>query len=246
MKLALANNINLHDADVSEAELNTALLRSKERIGKFTASEFHRLMAYEGNNEFPKGAELFVMEKVSEVMTGTSSFDTDIDSPAMQRGRELEPIAIDLFENKTGLKVNFKNEDQALLEYDYWLLKNIASASILDGHVGATPDGIIDEFTNLEVKCLKTSNHLLNYIELVKNGETLKKVSKQYYWQVQGQMLLSGANKTYFVCYDDRVNDIDKQLFYVIINRDRVSQDRLIKRLMLAVKRKLEILEMLK
>ena len=47
----------------------------QERRGKFTASDFYKLMTYEHKPEFPKGAMTYVTEKVVETLTEMDEAD---------------------------------------------------------------------------------------------------------------------------------------------------------------------------
>lgn len=62
---------------------------------------------------------------------------------------------------------------------------------------GASPDGLIGEDGTLEIKCPRTATHI----------ETLHRqtVPSQYYWQIQGQLWLTGRKWADFVSYDPRL-----------------------------------------
>lgn len=226
--------INLHLAEVSDLELNSQLL--SDRVGKFTASSFDRLMTYENKiDELPAGAETLVLEKVAETMTGQCEMD-DIFSPYMEWGKDHELLAIEQFELATGIKAKHTGANQQLIDYN-------GDIEILRGHVGGTPDGIIDDETGIEVKCPKSKTHL-EYL-LTVSPETMKQAQKKYYWQMQGYMMLTGKKAWWFISYDPRFADEKNRLLYCKIERNETDIQRLLIRLEMAVKRKNEILSQL-
>ena len=80
-------------------------------------------------------------------------------------------------------------------------------------YLGATPDGIVEcpmcATALLEIKCLssKRSFHpkvalvMLNICEKLNNGYIVMKKDHRYYYQVQGQMAVTGILKCYFIAY---------------------------------------------
>jgi len=244
-ELAHIGDIDLHQAEISEVELNERLLLETQRIGKFTCSEFHKLMTYENKiDEFPKGAETVVIEKVSEILTDSCNFSDSWTNDAMQWGKDHELEAVERFTKETGIKVAKIGIGQEFIEYQG------DSDDILNGNAGGTPDGEIDDKRGLEVKCPDSKTHL-NYIigfkpimgkeEVIK--PTLKEVEKRYYWQVQGYMLLTGKSEWQFVSYDPRFTDKTKQIVISKVERNETDIQRLIVRLRMAVRRKNELLK---
>lgn len=238
---------SLYDAEVSEVELNSRLLLETSRIGKFTCSEFHKLMTYENKiDDFPKGAETVVIEKVSEVMTDTCSFSDDWTSDAMQWGKDHELEAVERFTQETGIKVKKIGTGQEFIEYSGEI------DDILIGNTGGTPDGDIDEKTGLEVKCPSSKVHLgygLGFMP-ISNGAgvimpTLKEVEKKYYWQVQGYMMLTGKESWYFMSYDPRFKNKAQQVIIAKVDRCETDIQKLKVRLRMAVQKKNEILNQL-
>ena len=125
----------------------------KERRGRFTASEVHRLLTYENKpDELPKGAETYVLEKVVEVLTDESKDGFISDS--MQWGVDNELEAITLFEKKRGVAVKHTGENQKLIKYGK--------------DAGGTPDGIGHGF-GIEVKCPDSKTHFI-YTTQIFNG----------------------------------------------------------------------------
>ena len=66
---------------------------------------------------------------------------------------------------------------------------------------GCSPDGMLNEKTGIEIKCpYNNENHVLHM--MVGNGDDLKRIKSEYYWQVQMSMLVTGAESWYFVSYN--------------------------------------------
>lgn len=234
----LREEVNLHDMTASEEELNNRLLLEAARIGKFTPSEFYRLMTYEDDvNKWPGGAETYAMEKAAEHLTNSCDFNTGWQSEDMARGNEMEPKAVERFVKETGISVDWFGENQSFIEYR-------GDNKILLQNVGGTPDGSIDQEVGLEIKCPKSKTHLSYIMNL--NAETFKKEVTNYYWQVQGYMMLTGKAAWFFVSYDDRFVDPSKQVLILRIDRNETDIQKLLARLEKAVLRKNEILKQIK
>ncbi len=54
----------------------------------------------------------------------------------------------------------------------------------------------------------------------------MKKSKSQYYWQIQGEIWVTGADFGYFVSFDPRTTG-DKRLHYVKIDRDEKAIEEL-------------------
>lgn len=120
----------------------------------------------------------YLAELVIERLTETrSDFYT---SPAMEWGTQTEPLA----------RLHYQLKSGELVEECGIFLHNELEA-------GASPDGLIGYAGVLEIKCPNTATHL----------ETLRKqaVPKKYYWQVMGQLWLTGRDWADFVSYDPRL-----------------------------------------
>lgn len=101
----------------------------KERYGKFTASEIHKLLGIRG---LGKTGETYAIEKAIEQLYGKieipfSSFDT-------QRGIDTEPIAFAKFKE-------LYPETKPSFMFPY------------GEHAGASPDGVVGTDAILEIKC---------------------------------------------------------------------------------------------
>lgn len=172
------------------------------RRGVITASALKAIM---GKRGIGATADALAMEKAMERCC--PAFERDrITTDWMEHGHEYEPIAIAEFENATGLNV----EDGGFFRY-----KDIA---------GASPDGLITgQKKNVEVKCPDYKNHL----KVLKSGT----IDPQYVPQTQFQMLMTGAESTYFISYLDTETawisqfPREKQLFYCEVEADPLMQE---------------------
>lgn len=233
-------DMDLHAAEVKDIELNNRLVIAQDRLGKFTASEFDRLMTYENRiDDFPAGAMSYVREKVAEVMTDSCDYDESFTSDAMQWGKDHELEAVERFHKETDLQVVYYGDQQKFINYQG------KKDDILNGNCGGTPDGHIDKDNGIEVKCPLSKTHL-SYILDIRDAVTFKETQKKYYWQVQGYMMLTGRKAWYFVTYDNRFKDVSKQIHIIKIVRDETDIQKLRTRLEMAVRAKNEILKVMK
>lgn len=162
------------------------------RLGRATASRFNDIMAHGKYGNELAGLKNYRTELVTERLTGVRS--DFFKSPAMEWGTETEPLARLKYELRTGNDVD---------ECGFFLLEDLEA--------GASPDGLIGDDGLLEIKCPNTATHL----------ETLRKgaIPKQYYWQVMGQLWITGRKWCDFVSFDPRLPD-NASYFSVRIERD--------------------------
>lgn len=201
----------------SPEERRIAWLR--ERLGMFTASEFYRLMAYPNKAELPKGAMTYASEKAVECLIEDPLQSNNFVSYDMQWGLDHELDAINAFEQLTGLSVTATGSQQQLIH--------------LNEDVAATPDGLIGEDSGIEIKCPQSVTHLKHLN--IHNAAELKAISPQYYWQIQGLLYVSKRQHWFFVSYDPRFKQIDKQLHLFKIEPNPADQGLLEQRLALAI-----------
>lgn len=124
---------------------------------------------------------------------------------AMKRGHELEPIAREIFELETGLKM----KPMCYVHDEYSFIR-------------ASLDGIsIDENIILEIKCPGLKNH----------AEAIAgKIKPYYYAQMQHQLLVTGAELCYYFSYTDLL-EVDAWTSPPIeVRRDEPFIERLIER----------------
>ncbi|KAF2882522.1 hypothetical protein ILUMI_23658 [Ignelater luminosus] len=125
-------------------------------------------------------------------------------SPAIEYGLRNESVALQKFTEKTGKIVN---QCGLLVDLEH-------------GFLGASPDGIINANEICEVKCLHTVAKLgltLEQAVKMKKVACLKlakdmsiSINKQhdYYYQIQGQLAITGAHVCNFIVYTGDANEL--------------------------------------
>ena len=191
----MSNNPYLNDYLLTVAQNSAAW--DKMRLGRFTGSGISALMtnpktkAAIESGELSETAKKYIYEKAMETVTGQSA--NEATSRAIDWGNEWEEhalkqlqIALDSPEESTELKPSFK---------------------LFNDYFGCSPDAFMvhPEFgpVGCEIKCPWNSvNHFLH--SQVQNGEDLKRVNSDYYWQVMGNMLTFNLPAWVFASYDPR------------------------------------------
>jgi len=162
------------------------------RWGVATASRFHDIIA-KTKSGYAASRKNYMAELLIERLTEPPIEDNGYKNPAMTFGIENEPVARLAYELETGNTV-----DEAFFEQ-------------YNDNVGASPDGYVGDKGLIEIKCPNTATHL----------ETLRtqEVPKQYFVQMQGQMLCTGREWCDFISYDPRLPE-NAQLFIKRVERD--------------------------
>ena len=142
------------------------------RYGKVTGSAVADVLAKVKAGE-STGRVNYRAQLVVERITGSPA-GGDFTNAAMQRGTELEPFARGAYEIATG---------SLALESGFWH----------DDHMGASPDGLIDDDGLLEIKCPSLATHF-GYL---KAGA----VPSKYVPQIQMQMLVTNRAWCDFVSF---------------------------------------------
>jgi hypothetical protein len=161
----------------------------KQRHGCFTGSEAWKLMSEPKSKKvsFSVTAETYILEKVWEYLSQSSK--TGVDNFATQWGVENEPLAKKWYTKITG------NEIQE---------SHLVFKEGLSGFSG-TPDGFIGEDGLIEIKCpYNGANHLKHC--MIESHDWFKSEHKEYYWQVQSYLFLTGRKWCDFVSFDPRIN----------------------------------------
>ncbi len=161
------------------------------RLGRATASRFKDVMLKIRSGE-AAGRKNYRFELVAERLTGERQ--EGFTTAAMQWGTETEPVARLKYELSTGNDV----EETGFFAHPELM-------------AGASPDGLIGDDGILEIKCPNTATHI----------ETLRKrnVPSTYYWQVQGQLWITGRKWCDFVSFDPRLLE-NAQYFSVRVERN--------------------------
>jgi hypothetical protein len=113
------------------------------------------------------------------------------------------------------------NEELARLEYSL-MTGNDVQEAFFETHetlqAGASPDGYVDTDGLVEIKCPNTATHI----------ETLKtnKIPKQYYWQIMGQLWITGRKWCDYLSYDPRM-PLNAQIILIRVERNEEDIKRL-------------------
>lgn len=156
-----------------------------ERCGKVTASRVKDLNAKPSKGKALNALGLTIL---AERLTGVQK-----ETPTnfyMQWGIDNEPHAIAAYENETGFFVN----GTGLIDHPFIEM------------FGASPDGLVGENGQIEVKCPDTTTHL--------NTLLTKEVPDEYIPQITSQLACTRREWCDFVSYDPR---LDPELQIIII-----------------------------
>ena len=156
-----------------------------ERCGKVTASRVKDLNAKPSKGKALNALGLTIL---AERLTGVQK-ETPTNF-AMQWGIDNEPHAIAAYENETGFFVN----GTGLIDHPFIEM------------FGASPDGLVGENGQIEVKCPDTTTHL--------NTLLTKEVPEEYIPQITSQLACTRREWCDFVSYDPR---LESKLQIIII-----------------------------
>ena len=156
-----------------------------ERCGKVTASRVKDLNAKPSKGKALNALGLTIL---AERLTGVQK-ETPTNF-AMQWGIDNEPHAIAAYENETGFFVN----GTGLIDHPFIEM------------FGASPDGLVGENGQIEVKCPDTTTHL--------NTLLTKEVPEEHIPQITSQLACTRREWCDFVSYDPR---LEPELQIIII-----------------------------
>lgn len=148
----------------------------KQRLGKFTASEIHKLMGQKG---LGKTGQSYCFEKACEIVYGIDEEDS-FESFDMKRGTMIEPLAFRKFKE---------------LKYDEFIDVEECSFFNFCDNSGASPDGLVGNSGILEIKCPRSTK----FFSIVKDG--IEAIDSEYLFQMQMQMLATNRIEAYFFNY---------------------------------------------
>lgn len=187
----------------------------EQRLGKFTASETHKLM---GIKRLGETGKTYAFEKAIEHLFG--QVEERYISYDMQNGIDLEPLAFKKFAELKALQ---------FLEVE-------SCGFFEEGkETGASPDGLVSDDAVLEIKCPKANT----FFKLVLSNE----VDKKYFYQMQKQMKSTGRSKAYFFNYI--VIEGKEYWHEIIILRDQEVIDLITTRELEAIKIKHEYIKLI-
>lgn len=168
------------------------------RKGKITSSEFHKIMGEgRGKDGLSETAKTYLLEKVAESFNGFLAPTSGI---ALDWGRELEDMALEIYKNKAkqpATKCSFIQVNE---------------------HYGGSPDALVEDRGAVEIKCpYNSTNHFKH--GLIKSDAEFKKVAPAYYYQAMSHILVSNAKWCDFVSFDPRVDE-KYMMFIYRLHRD--------------------------
>jgi hypothetical protein len=185
----------------------------QKRSGKFTCSRFGDLMVSgRGKDEiFGQTAMSYIYQVAAERL---GSYVFPFDNSTVRWGKENERTALVEYCDRVGIEVDeCKTGTDAFIEFNPF--------------VGGTPDAICLPGC-VEIKCPYTPQEHLRTVHE-------NTVPKQYVWQVQGHLLLTGADYCDFVSFDPRIINEQFRLHVIRVRRDQMLLDTLATRLAAAV-----------
>jgi putative phage-type endonuclease len=161
------------------------------RLGKITGTRLKKMLA--------KDNLALLDEIIAEEETGLCD-DDDFVSEEMQRGIDLEPLAIQEYCNVTGHEV----DHPCLIQSSEWPILMMS------------PDGYIGTTGAVEIKCPKTKTH----IKYIRQG----KIPNDYKEQIWAYFMVNPDLQWLdFVSYDPRLTK--KPIWILHITREEVADD---------------------
>lgn len=219
------------------------------RLGRFTASEMHRLMGAskremteEEKKARPKSgpgsatklisdysklseaALTYVNEKVAEVLTGFPKAQGY--AFPLTWGNENEPVAAEYFEQQTGLIC----EPCGFFTYTE--------------HAGGSPDRLLSDGSILEIKCPFNSGEQVKYLLLTDHYD-VRREHFDYWCQCQTNMMVTDTKVCHFVTFDPRMKLEKQKMQHIEIPADAEFHDLIRNQIALAVKEKLALISLL-
>lgn len=149
------------------------------RLGIPTASNFAKIVTPK-KCELSKGAVDYALRLVAERLLNATS-ESSIENPWMQRGKDLEPMAVQQYE--------FTHDAQTV---------PVGFITTDDGAIGCSPDRLVlgDARVALEVKCPSPHVHL---------GYLLNGTDDDYKPQVQGQIYVAELDHAELYSFHERM-----------------------------------------
>lgn len=222
----------------------------KAREGRFTASEFGDIMTNPADKSaaISKTAMKCISRAASEWKGKYfSPPEPDLKQLFPKLGRWMDGFKGEMIfsDEKLPIPVQWGIDHEAAA---LRLFRKTTNWNIMDGgflvhntmdDIGATPDAVVLEdeecIATVQVKCPYNRSIHRKYLEKIVDAESLKKVNRKYYWQVQGEMWVFDVRQAWFVSFDPRAR-IENQMHYVKILRNDADLEVLKERLLTAMK----------
>jgi exodeoxyribonuclease (lambda-induced) len=189
---------NKYVQDLLIQSAQQSLAWDRMRLGKFTGSGISALMteprskADKDSGAFSQTALKYIHEKLMEQVTGQVCYEAT--GRALDWGNEWEETALKELAKHIG-----STPEQTKLK---------PSFKLFNEYSGCSPDAfmfhsVLDMELGVEIKCpFNSLNHF--YHSQVVDGDTLKEINSDYYWQVQMNMLTFGKTAWIFASFDPR------------------------------------------
>lgn len=162
------------------------------RLGKITASNFHVMLGKSKTRQ--DNINKIAAERLTNIKADADSFS----NKHMERGNELEPIALNSYIFETNKNV----ETVGFVE--------------LNKYVGCSPDGLLDDDGVIEIKA--PDNHV--YLESV----TKQKIKPEYYTQIQFVLYVTERSYCDFVLFNP---NFQQSLTIIKVERDEEKIDQI-------------------
>jgi hypothetical protein len=172
------------------------------RLGLITSSNFGKVMANYGK-AFGTPAIEYAQKIALERVTGVKDESSSFSNSYMDRGHELEPLAVEQYEIKNFVEVTNGGFHHV-------------------GDYGDSPDGNVGEDGCIEIKSVIPNTQ---WKRLKKGG-----IDLAYKWQVQGHLLIGSKKWCDFISYCPEMPE-SKQLHVVRVFEDEEMQVQLKERL---------------
>jgi putative phage-type endonuclease len=164
----------------------------QQRLGRVTASRVADVIA-KTKSGYSTSRDNYMAQLVCERMTGTVA--ESFSNAAMVHGTDTEPLARAAYEDHADVLV----DEVAMITHP-----TIEAA-------GASPDGLVGDVGQLEIKCPNTATHIDTLLSQTVPGK--------YNTQMQWQMACTGRQWCDFVSFDPRL-PTELQLFVKRVPRD--------------------------
>ena len=170
----------------------------RARLGHFTGSNIVKLMGCGRKKDdiFSATAISYIYQVASERMLADGVVNDD-DALC----EYIEQVS----HTNRAMQFGIDNEDKARILYELMTGNRVTELSSVEHakveNYAASPDGVVEKSDIcVEIKCPKPET-AVRYMANISDGETLKDVMPDYYWQVQAEMDCTGASGCDFVVY---------------------------------------------
>lgn len=174
----------------------------RSRLGQFTGSRISDLLGRKRGkpDEFSDTAISYIHDVAAtrsmnnNIVEDDTLFqayvdNTSVTTKAIEHGHEMEEVARDLYSTLT------HNEVEVPTSVEHPTIPFFASSP--DGEVKDEDGKVIG---CVEIKCPSQSK-FMQYLHYIRKGDDLLKVKKEYYYQCQSHMMVTGAQWCDFIAY---------------------------------------------